>query len=342
MPDPSTTRLALYKSLSDGSELVSYTLDIGQNWDKVDAAAGFQVVTSSTRPSSPYSGKGIAESDTSYRTYFSNGTAPASASWVQIPNSSSTFNADLDLTSGKQINIGSSGSTASLAVVNTTAATDLISGRVTGDSQSRYIVDTDGTTTWGPGGASAVDTTLARTGVGALTLTGALTVSTNISVAGSGAITGAATVGGTLGVTGNLTVAATTWTPFTPTITNGGSVTWTTRTGYYYKLGKIVFVCIYLVVNGVGTGSSLVAVDMPSSAERTNRQALTLHAETIGANGNATSSIRGGECVFLTGGSGATSDRLRVDNGTSNESNIQGVDLLTGGSITIQGWYREA
>jgi hypothetical protein len=64
VPDPSTARISLYKSKSDGSELVSYTQDIGQNWDRVDAAVGFQIVTSSTRPSSPYSGKPIAESDT--------------------------------------------------------------------------------------------------------------------------------------------------------------------------------------------------------------------------------------------------------------------------------------
>jgi hypothetical protein len=106
VPDPSTTRLALYKSKSDGSELVSYTTDIGQNLDKLDAAAGFQVVTSSTRPSSPYSGKPIAQSDTSYSTYFSNGTAPASASWVEIPNSSSTFGSNLKLASTAQLTIG--------------------------------------------------------------------------------------------------------------------------------------------------------------------------------------------------------------------------------------------
>lgn len=106
MPDPSTTRLALYKSKSDGSELVSYTQDIGQNLDKLDAAAGFQVVTSSTRPSSPYSGKPIAQSDTSYSTFFSNGTAPASASWVEIPNSSSTFASNLKLASSAQLVIG--------------------------------------------------------------------------------------------------------------------------------------------------------------------------------------------------------------------------------------------
>ncbi|MFJ8995611.1 hypothetical protein ACIRQH_35050 [Streptomyces sp. NPDC102279] len=106
MPDPSTTRLALYKSKSDGSELVNYTQDLGQNWDKVDAAAGFQIVTSSTRPSSPYAGKPITQSDTSYSTYFSNGTAPASASWVEIPNSSSTFGSTLKLASGVQLTIG--------------------------------------------------------------------------------------------------------------------------------------------------------------------------------------------------------------------------------------------
>ncbi len=195
MPDSPTTRLGLYKALSDGSELVNYTQDIGQNLDKLDAAAGFQVVTSSTRPSSPYSGKPIAESDTSYRTYFSNGTSPASASWVQIPNSCSTFNADLDLTSGKQLNIGTSSSTASIAIVNAATTTDAISLRVTGDTQSRFLVDTDGTLNWGPGASTATDTGLSRGGVGSLTLSGSLTT------------TGTVSVGSNLTVSGNLSVS---------------------------------------------------------------------------------------------------------------------------------------
>jgi hypothetical protein len=106
VPDPSTTRLGLYKSKSDGSELVNYSQDIGQNWDRVDAAVGFQAVTSSTRPSSPYSGKAIMETDTSYRTFFSNGTSPASGSWVELPNSSGTFGSNLKLASSAQLTIG--------------------------------------------------------------------------------------------------------------------------------------------------------------------------------------------------------------------------------------------
>ena len=190
MPDAPTTRLALYKSLSDGSEDVNYSQDIGQNWDKVDAAAGFQVVTSSTRPSSPYSGKGIAESDTTYRTYFSNGTAPASASWVQIPNSSSTFNADLDLTSGKQVNIGASSSTASLAVLASAAGDDIISTRITGDTQSRYLVEADGATYWGPGGSTAPDTRLYRSAADTLRTDDSFIVGTNLTVSGNLAVSG--------------------------------------------------------------------------------------------------------------------------------------------------------
>lgn len=185
MPDAPTTRLGLYKSLSDGSELVNYTLDIGQNWDKVDAAAGFQVVTSSTRPSSPYSGKGITESDTTYRTYFSNGTAPASASWVQIPNSSSTFNADLDLTSGKQLNIGASSSTASLAVLAAATGDDILSTRITGDTQNRHLVEADGATYWGPGGSTAPDVKLYRNAADELKTDDSLTIAASLTVGGT-------------------------------------------------------------------------------------------------------------------------------------------------------------
>lgn len=192
MPDPSTTRLALYKSKSDGSEDVSYTLDLGQNWDKVDAAAGFQVVTSSTRPSAPYSGKPIFESDTSYRSYFSNGTSPASGSWVEIPNSSATFNNNLKLASGKQVNVGASGSTATFTALLPTATGDWIVGsRVTVDSVSRFTIRGDGRLDWGSGSATQ-ETNLYRSAANVLKTDDSLivdidlTVNGNLSVAGIG------------------------------------------------------------------------------------------------------------------------------------------------------------
>ncbi|MFF7130408.1 hypothetical protein [Streptomyces sp. NPDC008240] len=227
MPDPSTTRLALYKSKSDGSELVNYSQDIGQNWDKVDTAVGYQSCTSSTRPSSPYSGKPIFETDTSYRTFFSNGTSPASASWVEIPNGSASFNSTLRLASGKQINVNGSGSSATLAVVNAATTTDLLSARVTGDTQDRFEIETDGTLNWGAGASTAPDTNLFRSAANTLRTNDSLTVDLNLTVSGSAAITGATTVGGALTVTGNVNSAANlgmgAWTSWTPT--------WTTSSG---------------------------------------------------------------------------------------------------------------
>ncbi|MFI1166573.1 hypothetical protein ACH4UM_23955 [Streptomyces sp. NPDC020801] len=164
MPDPSTSRLGLYKSKSDGSELVNYTQDIGQNWDRVDAAVGFAACTSSTRPSSPYSGKAIMQTDTAYRTFFSNGTSPASASWIEIPNSSGTFGGNLTLSTSSTVSIGtvtlsrSSGGSLSLNTNyqrSASATTDVAySALLAGDGFDRVRVYADGKIEIGPGNAA--------------------------------------------------------------------------------------------------------------------------------------------------------------------------------------------
>ncbi|MYS15160.1 hypothetical protein [Streptomyces sp. SID4982] len=178
MPDPSTTRLGLYKSKSDGSELVNYTQDIGQNLDKLDLAAGFQAVTSTTRPAAPYSGKPIFETNTSYRSYFSNGTSPASASWVEIPNSSGTFGGNLTLAASSSLSIGaatltrsSGGSLNSNTNYQRTgsASTDVAySTLVTSDTFDRARIYTDGKLEMGPGNA-ARDVNLYRSAANTLT-----------------------------------------------------------------------------------------------------------------------------------------------------------------------------
>lgn len=167
-----TSRVGLYKPLDNGSELVNVAQDLNGNTDKLDLAVGFQSCTSSTRPSSPYSGKPIMETDTTYRTYFSNGTSPASASWVEIPNSSATYNSNLKMALNKQINFNASGSTAYLAVLTTNTTDDILSTRATGDTASRFLVEADGTLSWGPGGASATDVSLNRPSAGRLGISG--------------------------------------------------------------------------------------------------------------------------------------------------------------------------
>lgn len=231
-----------------------------------------------------------------------------------------------------------------------------LSAAVTADAFDRLRVQPDGKHLWGPG-SGARDTDLFRLSAAVLGTTSTVNSSPVLTTLDAfQANLPTATTGDLLNLRVNAAIQAAMGpdgafriyggnspTTYTPAVTNGGSVTWTTRTGFYWKLGKVVFICIYLVVNAAGTGSGIVMVDMPSTVDRTIRQALTTHAETIGVNGTGAGTTRGGECVFFTSGAGATSDRLRVDDSDGDgENNILGSDLKAGGLITIQGWYREA
>lgn len=73
-----TTRLGLRKPA--GADQVNVTTDLDNNYDLLDNAAGALICTSSTRPSAPFSGQFIHESDT-HNNLTSNASAPASGSW---------------------------------------------------------------------------------------------------------------------------------------------------------------------------------------------------------------------------------------------------------------------
>jgi hypothetical protein len=187
------------------------------------------------------------------------------------------------------------------------------------DTGARWYMTADGVATWGDG-AGSMDTNLYRSASDTLKTDDALTVGGELSVLGG-----------------------TTWTPYTPSWTNVGSATFTTNTGYYWKLGKIVFVSGYAVVNAAGSGTSVVNVTMPSTVDKSTRQVLTFHGETIGVNGGGTNTFRGGEVTFVVGANNATADRIRVDdNDGDGEQNLQGQDLKAGSQLAFQGWYREA
>ncbi|WUH94555.1 hypothetical protein OG900_33365 [Streptomyces sp. NBC_00433] len=214
MPDPSTTRLALYKSKSDGSEDVDYSLDLGQNWDRVDAAVGAFACTSSTRPSIPWNGQLIRETDTN-RVWVSNGTAPASGSWREVatPGTLQTF-------------------TAGIALTNASATGVTIATAVTGDAQRRFGVQADGKLSWGTG-AGAEDTNLYRSAVNTLK------TDDNLIVALNATVTGDLSVGGV----GNVTLLrkAADTPRATATKTDDPDLTTTVTAGRVYLLEATLF-----------------------------------------------------------------------------------------------------
>lgn len=164
-----TSRLGLYKPAT--TENYNVITDQNNNWDALDAAIGFIPVTSSTRPASAFSGQHIRETDTE-RLYYSNGSAPVSASWRQVMGVNHTLVAS--------------------------ASTGLIyrSRLATGDTQDRFSIDTSGKQSWGSGTAVA-DVTLARTASASATFTGSLAVTgtgnfvTGLTLAGDPVAVGA-------------------------------------------------------------------------------------------------------------------------------------------------------
>lgn len=173
-----TPRLGLVKEISSENYSVN---TVNNNSDKVDAAVGFEECTSSTRPSAPYNGKGIRESDTGSLLY-SNGSSPASGSWKYI------WNPD-----GPVI-VGAVGSTAPLRgrTTSTIAGNRFLDARKQGEAEPGFTLDFDGKHQWGPGGSTAPDVNLYRSGANilatddTLAVGGDLTLTGNLSVTGNG------------------------------------------------------------------------------------------------------------------------------------------------------------
>lgn len=136
---------------------------------------------------------------------------------------------------------------------------------------------------------------------------------------------------------------ANTFTTYTPSVTGAGSAVWSTRTGWYQRVGKMVFFTAYLASSAAGSGSSILQISAPTDIDRTIRQAVAMHVESLTLSGSG-SFISNGHAVSFLGGTGGTWDRLRTSrNGANNvDENIVGADIGTATIINISGWYREA
>lgn len=116
--------------------------------------------------------------------------------------------------------------------------------------------------------------------------------------------------------------------PYTPTVSNGGDATFSVRTGWHHKIGKMVFFNAYFVVGVDGTGAGLVSITTPTTPNRTTQQAVFGQVSDFGSC----------SMVTLVGGSGATWERTRSSTG----ANLVGTDLNANQLWSFQGWYREA
>jgi hypothetical protein len=136
-------------------------------------------------------------------------------------------------------------------------------------------------------------------------------------------------------------VAVTDWTTYTPTVSGGGSATFSTRTGSWIRIApKTVSFKAFFVVGAAGSGAGNIQVTTPTSIDRDTRQVFVMHADGVpGAGSN-----RNGTAICFESGSGTLIDRLRIENASAinSDSNMLGSDLGAGVTVTIQGVYQEA
>jgi hypothetical protein len=174
--------------------------------------------------------------------------------------------------------------------------------------------------------------------VAELAVSGSLIVDVDVDVAGTLEVEGDFEVGAVAdrkfsvdSATGRITqYENNSWTAYTPVVGGDGTATYSTAEGYYMKIGKIVFVEIYLVCSANGTGASNITITTPTEPDRNVRQVITGNSEGHGVAGVV-------QLVALLGGSGDVWDRVRSSTGV----NLIGTDIDSGGILTFTGWYRE-
>lgn len=198
-----TNRLGLHKPADDGSEFIDVAIDLNQNLDKIDAAIGFVPTTSSTPPGSPYPGMARQDTDTG-RAWYRDG---ANSTWIQVLNSAGSFDANIVLTSGKKIGIGTTPGTAQLDISAPSDSGSVVDAKVSGDTNDRISVTWDGVF-FGPGNA-VQDAGFYRSGANEISFQGNTVFDNDVEVTGATTVEDL-TVGGTLslpnGFTGNLEV----------------------------------------------------------------------------------------------------------------------------------------
>jgi len=128
-----------------------------------------------------------------------------------------------------------------------------------------------------------------------------------------------------------------TWSTFTPTVTLNGAGTvpqFTTNTGYYSQVGKIVFVWVYLTGDGgnEGAGAGQLQVALPVAASANH----TLHAMPVGVLSNSSASY----VTFGTIAASASVMKLFYINGSSPIANLTGAETAdTTRAISLHFFY---
>ena len=123
------------------------------------------------------------------------------------------------------------------------------------DSDAAILLLGDGTFRWGAGGATDYDTNLYRSAANTLKTDDAFVIgsASGLTFSDASAITSVA------------------YTSFTPVLKQAVTLTLSSSTASYVRIGKLVIVNFYAVISSAGTAANAITVDLPVTAANATR-----------------------------------------------------------------------
>lgn len=122
-----------------------------------------------------------------------------------------------------------------------------------------------------------------------------------------------------------------TWSDYTPTLTQSGTVTATVNFAKYVDVGNIRFIDVSLSVTGSGTGSNVVTVSIPSSAASTGATVGSGYFYDTSASGYLTFIVETASSTtvkFMASGGGTSTNKDFLGAGTPFQSALASGDLI--------------
>lgn len=166
---------------------------------------------------------------------------------------------------------------------------------------------------------------------GSANFTGFLTLGADANIAGS------ISSGENITATGHVSAGNSQFVTWDPTPEGAGTATWSTKSGFGVKFGKLWWVNMYLDSSAAGSGTAAVTLQLPFTPDRTSRQMLPVYAS------HGSVFVTGSANVFVTG-TFAGIDNLRLQDGgaASDVKTLTGAQITSNDFYTITGWMREA
>lgn len=135
------------------------------------------------------------------------------------------------------------------------------------------------------------------------------------------------------GVSGNPTLAfaATAWSTYTPTWTQGATISKTVNRAAYIRIGKTVIVTVQLTATSSGTANNIVLVSLPVTpvAAQLGTGGFFLDDKSVGFYTGSTTAGASGNANFIIGG-GPSTGAIGATGGTFTAAIVSGDELYFG------------